>query len=670
MSFKRSPTPSNPSSIAVLSRFALVAAILISLSACGPSVVRPKADDKAIAAATQLGTLGEHAKAAEAFLRLAAKEKAPFRQRFELNAVEQLLRADDQVRAAQVLGGINMSSADDTLRSRHQLLGARLAIMRSEPSRALTLLGPEYPLAPAADRILRAQLRVIARKQLGQTLPEIRERLLLSRLLSNTDQYRRNLDGIWAAFAQLADADLQSLATNPAEPDLQAWAELALIDRASRFDYLGFQAAANDWRVRHPNHAAAGDFLDTLIANYSAPLATPSKIALLLPLSGRYAAQAAAVRDGFFTAHFEHQSQTGSPVTVRVYDTADGQIDIASLYAQAVADGAEIVVGPLARPAVETLADVADLQVPVLALNRTERAGASGNFYQFGLPPEDEVVAIVQRAIDSGLRRALIVATEGAWGNRLAEAFQAALSERGGNVLTVARLPATSSDYRSMLQQALLIDQSKARRRDVSSRIGQPVKFDPRRRDDIQVILVAANERQMRSLRPQLEFHRAEDLPILAVSNIYSGQADAAADRDLNGVVFADSPWRIDDATVAPSERLAVDRFWPDRNAQAGNLFALGVDAYRLLPYVPRLSNATGTTIDGANGGLFLDTDRQVHRRPIFAVFRRGVPVRAPEVIPVTAPVTNIDAATPESHTPSDTPPAPMTPVTVTAPPS
>lgn len=663
MSSKRLPTSSVPSGFATLPRLAIITAMLITLSACGPTVVRPNADDKAIAAATQLVTQGQHTAAADAFLRLAANEKPPFKQGFELDAVEQLLYAADQTRAAQILGGVDMGKADDALRNRHQLLGARLAIMNSDPSRALALLGAEYPLASVADRTLRLQLRVIARKQLGQTLPEIRERLQLAGLLGSSDQARRNLNDIWAALGQLPDTDLQALAANPVEPDLRAWAELAMIDRASRFDYLGFQAYANDWRVRHPNHAAAGAFLDGLLANYSAPLATPASIALLLPLSGRYEAQAAAVRDGFFAAHFERQTQTGNPVTVRVYDTGDGQVDVAALYAQAVADGAAIVVGPLAKPAVETLASIPDLQVPVLALNRADRVGTSSKFYQFGLPPEDEAVAIAQRAMDSGLTRALVIASEGAWGNRLSDALQAALSQRGGQVLATARLPATSSDYREVLEQVLLLDQSDARRRDVSSRLGEKVEFEPRRRGDAQIILVATDDRQMRSLRPQLEFHHAEDLPILALSNVYSGRPDATADRDLNGVVFADSPWRIDDATIAPSERLAVDRFWPERNAQAGNLFALGVDAYRLLPYVPRLTGNSDTTIEGANGGLYLDAERQVHRRPIFAVFRAGVPTRAPEATP---PAPLEPPANPDATLPS----GPLTPVTVTVPPT
>ncbi|MCB1735367.1 MAG: penicillin-binding protein activator [Gammaproteobacteria bacterium] len=622
----------------VLIRTLAVSVMLLTLTACGPGgVTRPEADDKAIAAATQMSSLGRYLDAANAFLALAAKENAPFRQQFEMDAVEQLLQAPDLSRAAQILSSVDLSKSDDGLRSRHQLLGARLALALSDPARALLLLQPKYPQAAVADQVLRSQLRVIAHKQLGQGIEAIRERLQLASLLSNATQYAQNVSDIWAAFGQLDDITVATLAQQFNEPDLQAWAELALVDRESRFDYLQFQARANDWRVRHPNHAAAGGFLDGLIEKYSAPLEAPSQIALILPLNGRYAAQAAAVRDGFMAAHFDRQSQTGIPTTIRVYDSGDGQIKITELYARAVADGAKVIVGPLAKPAVEQLAAIADLQIPVLALNRIDVTAASTKFYQFGLPPEDEADAIVQRAVSSGLTQALVITTEGAWGDRVGQSFQSALTANGGLALAVARLPATSSDYRNVLEDALLLKQSLARRNDVMARIGTSAEFEPRRRDDVQVILVASNDRQMRSLRPQLEFHHAEDLPIIALSNIYSGYPDANADRDLNGVMFADSPWRIDDATSAPSERLLVDRFWPERNAQAGNLFALGVDAYRLLPYVPRLANTGGTRIEGASGGLFVDSQRQVHRQPVFAVFKNGVPIPAPDLVPPTA---------------------------------
>ena len=46
------------------------------------------------------------------------------------------------------------------------------------------------------------------------------------------------------------------------------------------------------------------------------------------------------------------------------------------VYAQAVAEGADFVVGPLEKQAVEELAKLTDLPVPVLALNQTQ-AGPS-----------------------------------------------------------------------------------------------------------------------------------------------------------------------------------------------------------------------------------------------------------------------------------------------------
>src|SRR5690606_18065819 len=95
---------------------------------------------------------------------------------------------------------------------------------------------------------------------------------------------------------------------------------------------------------------------------------------------------------------------------------------------------------------------------------------------------------------------------------------------------------------------------------------------------------VVATPQQARSLKPQLRFHHASDLPVYASSHVYSGTPDRSADADLNGIAFTDMPWVIEPGpgTAAAREQLLQD-FGPqmERNSR---LFALGFDAYRLAP--------------------------------------------------------------------------------------
>ena len=69
-------------------------------------------------------------------------------------------------------------------------------------------------------------------------------------------------------------------------------------------------------------------------------------MALLLPLTGRYRTTGVAVRDGFVAACLADPADVRPRITI--YDTAANGV-VAS-YQQALADGAQFVVGPGAPP--------------------------------------------------------------------------------------------------------------------------------------------------------------------------------------------------------------------------------------------------------------------------------------------------------------------------------
>ena len=76
---------------------------------------------------------------------------------------------------------------------------------------------------------------------------------------------------------------------------------------------------------------------------------------------------------------------------IRIYDTSTGSIQ--SVYNQAVADEADMIVGPLRQSQVESLTTAPLLPIPTLALNRLDnrQLPQPENFYQFGLSPLDEL---------------------------------------------------------------------------------------------------------------------------------------------------------------------------------------------------------------------------------------------------------------------------------------
>ena len=67
---------------------------------------------------------------------------------------------------------------------------------------------------------------------------------------------------------------------------------------------------------------------------------------------------------------------------------------------------------------------------------------------------------------------------------------------------------------------------------------------DPRRRQDTDLILLAANAAAGRLLKAQLKFHNSGDIPVFSTSTVNS--FDGRSNVDLNGVMFTDTPWLID----------------------------------------------------------------------------------------------------------------------------
>ncbi len=145
------------------------------------------------------------------------------------------------------------------------------------------------------------------------------------------------------------------------------------------------------------------------------------------------------------------------------------------------------------------------------------------DLYQFGLLPEDEARQAADAAIQNEHFNAVTLVPAGHWGGRMIEGFRSHYETLGGVVLESSRYNSEASDYGRPIQMLLNLDSSYARERRLQNTIGRDVRFEPRRRQDIEVIFMAAMPRQARLLEPQLEFHRAGDLPVYATSHVFSG---------------------------------------------------------------------------------------------------------------------------------------------------
>ncbi|TAN08407.1 MAG: penicillin-binding protein activator [Rhodanobacteraceae bacterium] len=341
----------------------------------------------------------------------------------------------------------------------------------------------------------------------------------------------------------------------------------------------------------------------------------PRQVALLLPATGPVAVAGAAVRDGFFAAYFHPATAQGQRPAVKMYDTGGTPAGAVAAYQRAAAAGATLVVGPLGRAAVAAVFAQPDLPVRVLALNHApgDQVPPPGSA-EFALTPEAEGAQLAAHLLGLGLHAAIVFRGADSTAARTFGAFKTQFQSQGGQVANDIVLPPGAVDFASQIQAALA---------------GSGAQTG---------IVALLRPVQARLLLPQLRLAQST-LPVFSTSMVYSGDANATANTDLDGLQFSDAPWLYDAQAGLPSHA-ALAALLATADGPAARLFAFGMDAYALMPYLQWLHTHPGSYLAGATGQLSMDAFQHVQRTPVWVEFQGGVaqPVAAGMEPPQPAP--------------------------------
>lgn len=312
---------------------------------------------------------------------------------------------------------------------------------------------------------------------------------------------------------------------------------------------------------------------------------------LILPLlSDNFGRLAEPVKNGFMAAH---QVDGHEAIAVKVYEVGDAPEDMLSVYRQAVADGCKAMVGPITRNGVTALAKSGLVSVPTLALNTPDIDDKKlpDQLYIFGIQVEAEARQAARYAYGEGKRRAVVVSDQTPLAKRMEQSFAEEWDAQGGTLAADLTLPGG----RQVL--AGLKDEVAASQPDM--------------------VFLAVGARKARLVRPYL----GNGTPIYATSQVYSEKNSALRNVDINGVYFVDMPWLLQPDHPAvmvyprPDEGYSLDM---------ERMYALGIDAYRLIDGLLRSSIKTGVPVDGVTGRIVLSADRHFSRELPLAEFREG----------------------------------------------
>lgn len=162
------------------------------------------------------------------------------------------------------------------------------------------------------------------------------------------------------------------------------------------------------------------------------------KVALILPLSapGNAGLVALSMKNSAELALAEFNAPN---IQLLVKDDGGTSVGAQQAAQQALAEGAEIILGPLFAQSAQLVGQVARTRgVPVIAFS-TDTSAATRGVYLLSFLPESDVTRIVNYAFANGKRSFAAIVQDNAYGSVVEAAFKEAVSRRGGRVVALER---------------------------------------------------------------------------------------------------------------------------------------------------------------------------------------------------------------------------------------
>jgi uncharacterized protein len=305
-------------------------------------------------------------------------------------------------------------------------------------------------------------------------------------------------------------------------------------------------------------------------------------IALLLPvLDASYGSSARAVQQGFMAA----ASVDGQTLPIQTYSNLDERRNVLDVYRQAVMNGAQMVIGPLTRKGVASLAAYDNITVPTLVLNGFDGQPAN-QLFGFGMSMDDEARSVAQLALQRDFHQLIVISSTTPLAQRLQLAFEELWSEAGRSIVREIQFNGDIATLRSLSNTPDTL------------------------------IFIATDAEQARLIRPFLP----NKMPVYATSQVFLGNSETLINHDLSGVRFVDMPWLLqpDQPAVA-----GYPRSDPPLSAEDERLYALGVDAYQLIRVMHQGNVDASLPLNGVTGSIALKQHSFV-RTAVPGIFKQG----------------------------------------------
>lgn len=611
-------------------KFISIAILSAVLFGCGTTSAPVKTEKTEV-------SLSSVTKPSSQYLALAANEKNKETQdKYVLLAAHAFINEGNASAADKALKSIAQDiSQKPELLAEHIYLSARVLEMTSTYDHALQVL--KYPSnwkLPNWQWVSYYQFKAHLYQQVNQPIDQVRQLSLLSQYLPAAEAHEVN-DTIWRSLQQINEQTLLSFSDDRSNPIFAGWVQLAYIAKHYAVDPNDLVRHLGSWQQLNPNHPAAAKLPTDLEKALNTQPYQPKNIAVLLPLTGSRAVVANTVKQGILA---NYMAMGDDDVTLNFFDTATGA---QAAYQQAVAAGAEFIIGPLLQSEVEQLqnmtptaeavsatgpsapiAPITNKTIPQLFLNHIDTFTADPDKFFFALSPTDEAIDAAQRLYNDGVKQPLLLVSNDAVGHRMADSFDNAWQKLTNNAAEIHYYDG-GDKMKVTVQKALGVIDSKERIARIKAILTPKIEADFRSRRDIDAIYMISASQDLVLLKPFIDVNFsvfADPVPLYTTSRSRVEGNSRNTAEELNNLTISDIPWLLTPNT----ETQMVNELWPSWSNSRKRLFIMGYDALDLVGKLAQMRALPGYQFSGRSGMLSVQPDGTLNRQLSWGRYQRG----------------------------------------------
>ncbi|MGY5452089.1 penicillin-binding protein activator [Agarivorans sp. MS3-6] len=422
---------------------------------------------------------------------------------------------------------------------------------------------------------------------------------------------------IWEKLKPLTAFTLRSF-QQPGAELRNGWLEIVAISNEPKQSPEKLVATLQQWKTEYPQHPALDYVAGDLAKAISITPYQPNKVAVLLPLTGKYKSNALAIKDGLIAAFLDKQTQFESNTELVFYDTQAQAME--SLYPQLVTDQIDFIVGPLLKSQLASLLALSP-SMPVFALNDIQSSEQQGQYF-FPLSPEDEAKQAAQFMIQREETNPLIIAPQSSLGKRMSEAFVEEWTMYSSAPVDVIYY-ANRNDLQRAVKKLLHTDQSQQRINQFKQILGQDLEAEVRSRSDAQSLYLVGSNTETKLIKAFIDVTVSPFAvsPRLYASSRSYDKNDSTSENELDGMYISEMPWMLEQQSV---NSIRYQTLWPSSSDRQKRLYALGYDAYNLIDQLAQMKGYAEYQFQGLSGNLSVNQQGLVLRQLTWTEYKNG----------------------------------------------